>query len=371
MELNFIAMKKLIEFIKPQKKFHTVIFFVTSRCNALCRTCFYWQELNQKGDLTFDEIKIISETMPPFHDLLLSGGEPSLRGELPEIVNLFYNYNGIRRIYFPTNGLKPIRIKELVERILEENELLEVYLNNSIDGLPETNDRIRSVPGNFNKSLETIRLAQALKQRFGSRLQINVNSVICAENYNELIELGRFFLNNERLDYHYFQIIRGNPLDKSLKKVPTEDLRSLYKEITKIQQIYASRQGDNGGAINGWIRKSLHSAVFNFHHKTQFNNYTDNEPWPMPCTAGETSVVIDYDGTVRACELRGSIGNLRDYDCDFQALWNSKVRDDEVKSIAKDKCFCTHVCFIHDSMWFSPSVKFWELPKSYITRYSW
>ena len=371
MELNFIAMKKLIEFIKPQKKFHTVIFFVTSRCNALCRTCFYWQELNQKGDLTFDEIKIISETMPSFHDLLLSGGEPSLRGELPEIVNLFYNYNGIRRIYFPTNGLKPIRIKELVERILEENELLEVYLNNSIDGLPETNDRIRSVPGNFNKSLETIRLAQALKQRFGSRLQINVNSVICAENYNELIELGRFFLNNERLDYHYFQIIRGNPLDKSLKKVPTEDLRSLYKEITKIQQVYASRQGDNGGAINRWIRKSLYSAVFNFHHKTQFNNYTDNEPWPMSCTAGETSVVIDYDGTVRACELRGPLGNLRDYDCDFQALWDSKIREDEVKSIAQDKCFCTHVCFIQDSMWFSPRVKFWELPKSYITRYSW
>jgi len=64
-------MKKLIEFIKPQKKFHTVIFFVTSRCNALCRTCFYWQELNQKGDLTFDEIKIISETMLIVHLVLM------------------------------------------------------------------------------------------------------------------------------------------------------------------------------------------------------------------------------------------------------------------------------------------------------------
>ena len=371
MELGFIAMKKLIEFIRPQQKLHTVIFFVTSRCNALCRTCFYWQELNQKGDLSFDEIKILSETMSHFHDLLLSGGEPSLRNELPEIVNLFYRNNGIRRIYFPTNGLKPQRIRELVGRILQENNELEVYLNNSIDGLPETNDRIRSVPGNFNKSLETIRFTQTLKPRFGPRLQINVNSVICAENYNELVELGRFFLDNERLDYHYFQIIRGDPLDKSLKKVPTEELRSLYKEITKIQKVYASRQGDNGGAVNGWFRKSIYASVFNFHNRTQFNNYTENTPWPMPCTAGETSLVIDYDGTVRACELRGSIGSLRDHGCNFQALWNSKVRDEEVKSIAKDKCFCTHVCFIHDSMWFSPSVKFWELPKSYITRYSW
>ncbi|MBI4228576.1 MAG: radical SAM protein, partial [Deltaproteobacteria bacterium] len=232
-------MKNLIEFIKPVKKLHTLIFFVTSRCNARCRTCFYWEELNQKGDLTLGEIERVSETMPSFQDLLLSGGEPSLRKELPQIVNLFYKNNGIGRIYFPTNGLKPERIRDLTERILEENGHLEVYLNNSIDGLPETNDRIRSVPGNFKKSLETIKLLRTLKPRFGHRLQINVTSVICAENYNELIDLGKYFLENERLDYHFFQIIRGDPLDKSLKIVPADELRNLYREITKIQHIYS------------------------------------------------------------------------------------------------------------------------------------
>lgn len=84
--------------------------------------------------------------------------------------------------------------------------------------------------------------------------------------------------------------------------------------------------------------------------------------WPMPCTAGETAVVIDYDGNIRACELRGSLRNLRDYGCDFQAFWNSKVRADEINSIAQDKCFCTHICFLHDSMRFSVRVRFWELP---------
>ena len=37
----------------------------------------------------------------------------------------------------------------------------------------------------------------------------------------------------------------------------------------------------------------------------------------MPCTAGDTSIVIDFNGDVRACELRGKLANLRDYDCDF------------------------------------------------------
>jgi MoaA/NifB/PqqE/SkfB family radical SAM enzyme len=371
MKLKPTTMNNLIEFIRPVKKLHTVIFFVTSRCNARCRTCFYWEELNQKGDLSLEEIERLSETMPPFQDLLLSGGEPSLRKELPQIVNLFYKNNGIGRIYFPTNGLKPERIRDLTERILGKNGHLELYLNNSIDGLPETNDRIRSVPGNFEKSLETIKLLRTLKPTFGHRLQINVNSVICAENYHELIDLGRYFLENERLDYHFFQIIRGDPLDKSLKLVPADELRKLYKEITKIQHIYSERQAEDRGRAEGFIRKSVYKAIFNFHHQTQFNNYTNNTHWPMPCTAGETAMVIDFDGNVRACELRGSLGNLRDYGCDFHAFWNSKIREHEISSIAEDKCFCTHICFLHDSMRFSDRVRFWELPKSYLTRHTW
>ena len=35
-----------------------LIFFVTSRCNLLCKHCFYWDELNKKsGELTFEEIE--------------------------------------------------------------------------------------------------------------------------------------------------------------------------------------------------------------------------------------------------------------------------------------------------------------------------
>ncbi len=52
----------------------TVILFVTSRCNAFCRTCFYHAELNQPGDLTFEQIEKVSRTMPGITDLWLSGG---------------------------------------------------------------------------------------------------------------------------------------------------------------------------------------------------------------------------------------------------------------------------------------------------------
>src|SRR4029077_13976439 len=82
--------------LRRKRKLNTIIFFVTSHCNATCETCFYWDELNQEGDLSWDEIVKLSESTPPFTDLWFSGGEPTLRRELPEIIDLFVRNNGVR-----------------------------------------------------------------------------------------------------------------------------------------------------------------------------------------------------------------------------------------------------------------------------------
>src|SRR5882672_2176317 len=74
-----IQLVQLLRSTNREKRLGTVILFVTSRCNAFCKTCFYHEELNQPGDLTFDQIEKISRTMPGITDLWLSGGEPTLR----------------------------------------------------------------------------------------------------------------------------------------------------------------------------------------------------------------------------------------------------------------------------------------------------
>ena len=89
------------------KQLESVFLFVTSTCNSLCRTCFYWDELNKGQDLTFEQLERVSETAPQFHKLWISGGEPFLRKELAEIIALFYRNNGMRHVNLPTNGLLP------------------------------------------------------------------------------------------------------------------------------------------------------------------------------------------------------------------------------------------------------------------------
>ncbi|HXF06158.1 MAG TPA: radical SAM/SPASM domain-containing protein [Blastocatellia bacterium] len=364
--------KALVQFLgtlKRERTLHTVILFVTSHCNARCRTCFYWQDLNRPGDLTFDELAELSRTMPPFTQLLLSGGEPTLREDVPEIVHLFSVNNGIRSLNFPTNGLKPERTREFIRRFLEENPGLTVYLNFSVDGLEATHDRVRAVPGNFRKAEEAIQLVQPLRSRFGHRLWVGINSVICRENYRELIPLAEYFLEKGWLDGHYFQIIRGDPLDPTLLPIPAEDLRLLYREITRIQQIYAQRAFANDHRAARWFKQMIYVGTFAFHHRVQLANYVSHRPWPMPCTAGETSLVIDYNGDVRACELRNRLGNLRDYGMNFSAFWESAVRQQELRAIAEEKCFCTHVCFLHDSLRFSLKAQLVGIPLSYLQRH--
>src|SRR5690348_4508247 len=116
-----------------RRKLNTVIFFVTSHCNATCATCFYWDELNHKGDLSWDEIVKLSASMPQFTDLWFSGGEPTLRRELADIIDLFISRNGVSHINLPTNGLKPERIFDVARRSLSEHPYLELHVNVALD----------------------------------------------------------------------------------------------------------------------------------------------------------------------------------------------------------------------------------------------
>lgn len=191
-------------------RLNTLTLFVTGRCNARFRTCFYWQELNQSGDLSFDELDTLSRTMPAFRELWLSGGEPLMRRRLDEIVRLFYERNGVRTLNLPTNGLFRDRTAALMEYVTREMPKAEVNLNIALDGFAETHDRIRGVPGNFEKAIDCIEALYPVRARTPS-IRIHVNSVITSENVDELEELGRWLIEHTDLNGQYFQITAAIP----------------------------------------------------------------------------------------------------------------------------------------------------------------
>ncbi len=138
-------------------KLRQLTFFVTTKCNAKCKHCFYWESLNQKIDeLKLDEIKKISSTMPEFPMLSISGGEPYLRLDLAEVCEVFYKQNKVREIFIPTNSLLLDNVKRITESILRKCPEANLTLNISLDGLEEFHDDLRGVKGNFKKVEQNI-----------------------------------------------------------------------------------------------------------------------------------------------------------------------------------------------------------------------
>jgi Fe-coproporphyrin III synthase len=356
---------KIFHSFGRRKRLGTVIFFVTSLCNAKCRTCFYWQELNQRGDLTWDEIRKLAFSMPTFTDLWLSGGEPLLRRELTDIIHLFHTNNGVRWVNLPINGLLPERTGEWVARICEENPELQLDVNVALDGLGEMQDSIRAVPGNFEKTIETLEALQSCRQKY-PRLRVNINTVICAENFDRVMEIADYVKSHCAVDGHYFNIIRGSAKDASLKQVPTHRLTALYKNLQSVYDYYAANVLRRRSGVARRVAQVYYQGTLALHNKIQLANAVEPHPWPMPCTAGETSIVIDFNGDVRSCELRGKLANLRDFDCDFAKFWATQERQEELGAIVHDQCWCTHVCFIHDSLRHSPKVLLYDIPLAYL-----
>jgi MoaA/NifB/PqqE/SkfB family radical SAM enzyme len=246
-------------------------------------------------------------------------------------------------------------------------------LNIALDGYRETHDHVRGVPGHWEKTLDCIQALYPLKEKYRDRLRLNANTVVCADNYLEIEKLGEFMWKNFRLDGQYFNIVRGETLvGDEIKQVPAESLPQMYSYVSQLTKRYGDRMFADDEGPKRFAKNVAYVGTITTHYRTQHSNFARSTAWPFPCTAGETIAVIDYNGDVRACELREKFGTLADYDYDFGALWAAQERQTELGAIdGGQACWCTHVCFIHDSMRHSRKSLLLEVAKNYATRGSW
>lgn len=63
----------------------------------------------------------------------------------------------------------------------------------------------------------------------------------------------------------------------------------------------------------------------------------------IPCYAGISNIHLNYDGNIWPCCVLGyahSMGNIRDYDFDYDALYNSQKAKEVWKYIKEGNCYC-------------------------------
>lgn len=351
-----------------RKRLEGLFLFVTSRCNSKCRTCFYHASLNDGRDLEFADIERMANSAPPFTKLWLSGGEPTLRDDLVEIIALFYERCGIRVVNFPTNGLLADRAEQMIEQLLARCPNLELHVNLSFDGIGATHDAQRGVPGSFQTTLRTL---ERLRRRFGgqARVVINVATVMTPDNVDEAFELGAFLLERDLVGAHVFEVTRGDARDPSTKSLSSQRIRELYDQLYPLFEVQADRLFRDFGLVGRRVAKAFYLGFIRFMQDMQGSNVDGPHPWGMACTAGETTLVVDHDGAFRACEMRPPIGNLRDYGFDVRAVMQSEAMRQEIEAIGggeRANCWCTHGCWIMSSLKFSPTTILGRMPAAYL-----
>jgi MoaA/NifB/PqqE/SkfB family radical SAM enzyme len=160
-----------------------LVLEATRRCNSRCKICDTWKVKAPVDELSVREIDtILSDGL--FSDLenvILTGGEPSLRADLFEIIEAINKRVPKVAVWISTNGLLPVRILSVVKKCLEQK--ISVGVGVSLDGVGEKHDHIRGIKGAYEKARYLLRKLKELELNPTVGFTL---SELTAENYLEL-----------------------------------------------------------------------------------------------------------------------------------------------------------------------------------------
>lgn len=322
---------------------------ITSICDMRCVHCFFTEELDDKPrkklQMKTHEVERISETFGAnLGVLVIAGGEPFTRKDLPEIAKAFYENNKLESIYLMSNGQIQKRILPDVARILDECPNLNVTVALGIDGLEEDHEKIRQKPGSWAIAIDTARQLQQI-QKDCPRLDVQTCTCFMNSNQDRIFEWYEFLKNDLKPDKVNVNYIRPPSMVPKELDIDISRYHKLTEMIGQDSAHAALKNSYSGDA--GFFKAAIDVYMHDLIAKTALEGRPQ-----LKCFAGDAGGVIYDEGTVSSCEILNPVGNLRDYDWDFSKFWYSPAMDKRREKVA-DGCFCTH-----ESNCYYPSLAF-------------
>ena len=322
---------------------------VTSVCDMRCTHCFFTEELNdrprKKLQMKTAEIEKISETLGGnLGVLVLAGGEPFTRKDIPEICNSFYRNNKLDSVYLMSNGQIHPRIFPDVTRILEENPDLNVTVALGIDGMKEAHEKIRQKEGSWDKAIHTARTLQEMKKEYPN-LDVQTCTCVMASNEETIFDWYDFLkhdLKPDKININYIRPPSNDPKELEFDHEKYSQLSHMILEDVKNSAIK-----NNYGGKSGFFKAAVDIYMHDLIAKTKETGEAQ-----LTCFAGSAGAVIYDEGTISSCENLSDTGNLRNFDWDFGKAWTSEAMVARRKK-AQNGCFCTH-----ESNCYYPSLPF-------------
>lgn len=303
---------------------------VSYRCNSRCKTCNVWQRPND--DFTIEEYEKTFESIGrDAYWFTFSGGEPTLRKDLPEMVGAAYRHCRPGIINIPTNGIQDKIIPGRIERVLQAAPTSEVIINLSLDGVGEKHDIVRGVKGNFERAMRTYAGLKALKGRY-KNFTLGVHTVISNFNIDEFENIYNFVHGELKPDSFISEIAEERVELDTVGMGITPPIQKYEPVINRLQD--DNRRAEFTGVSR--ITQSFRDRYYDIVKRTLVEKRQI-----IPCLAGVASAQIAPNGDVWTCCIRAeSVGNLRDHNYDFKSVWSTAHADELRRSIKAGECYC-------------------------------
>jgi Fe-coproporphyrin III synthase len=300
----------------------------TYRCNSHCSMCYVWQN----PTLPAEEVSLTTLQKLPggFDNLNITGGEPTLRSDLPEIVNLLHPK--ARKLEISSNGLHPERLEGIIRSHPD------IKIRFSLDGFEATSNRIRGEKDGFNIKTAGLKRLQELG---GTDLGFAIT--IQDDNVQDLVRLYQFAEEN-CFELATSALHNGFQFHKS-DNLPYDRMR-VAREIEGLITAQLRTK-----SVKNWFRAYLNLGLI---EKILGHDRL------IPCTAATDFMFIDPWSDVYACNVRPDlkVGNLDNQTWD--EIYHSQTAQKAREQVAQCKQNCWMVGSARTAM---RNPQFTKLPK--------
>jgi Fe-coproporphyrin III synthase len=287
-----------------------ICLILTYRCNARCAMCNVWKN----PSIPIDEISLeVFEKLPfGINNFNLSGGEPTLRSDLGEIVDLLYPRTA--KLEISSNGLLPEKLYPIIKKYPD------IMIRFSLEGFEETSNLIRGEKNGFQTKLNGLRKLQELG---GTDLGFAIT--IQDENADQLVQLFEFAEKN-CFELSTSTVHNGFQFHKN-DNVLYDRLRTAgYIEDLITAQLKTS-------SVKKWFRAYLNLGIV---------ARVLGHDRLLPCTAAIDFTFVDPWGDVFACNVRPDLklGNL------VEQNWNEIIHGPAMQDIRQKVAVCKQNCWM-------------------------
>lgn len=309
-----------------------VVWELTLACDLKCMHCGSRAGHRRTDELTTAECLEVVDALARLgtREISLIGGEAYLRKDFTEIIRAIHERGIYCAIQTGGRQFTPARLKAAIDAGLGG-------LGVSLDGLERLHDRLRGVPGSFHNAYDLLLRARE------AGLNTSVNTQIGPETPSQMPELMELILDAGARQWQIqLTVAMGNAVDNPEVLLQPYQLLEVMPLLARLYQESSERgllmvMGNNIGYFGPYE-----------HVWRGFGN--EHLHW-SGCSAGQTTLALEADGTVKGCPSLATVGfaggNVRDLK--LEEIWKSspEIHFGRMRSVESLWGFC-RTCYYAD-----------------------